>query len=133
MRIHNLIKAVLGAAGFVAFAMFAPTAFGQAAPQDQSAPAHQGAGMHGHEDPYADLNLTDDQKMQIKKIHMDAKAKAEAVKADSSLSDADKEAKIKEIHRATRMEADKVLTPEQRAQLKDKMKEHKAEKSQPPA
>jgi hypothetical protein len=80
---------------------------------------------------FADLNLTDDQKAQIKKIHQEAKAKADAVMGDSSLSDADKKTKVREIHKSAMMESKKVLTAEQRAQLKEKMKERRAAKSRP--
>ena len=87
--------------------------------------------MRGHGDQlFADLNLTDDQKAQIKKIRQDAKAKADAVMGDSSLSDADKKTKVREIHKAAMMESKKVLTAEQRVQLKEKMKERRAAKSQ---
>jgi Spy/CpxP family protein refolding chaperone len=72
--------------------------------------------------------LTDEQKAQIKKIHEDAKAKADAVKADTALSDVDKKAKLREIRKSARMESSKVLTAEQRAQLKEKMKERRAAK-----
>ena len=132
MKTYNSIRAVLTVAGLLTLATLAPLAFGQAAGQDQgNPPAAQGSGMHGHGDPYAGLNLTDDQKTQIKKIHMDAKSKADAVMADSSLSDADKQAKVREIHHNAMMEANKVLTPDQRAQLKEKMKEH--QESKPPS
>jgi Spy/CpxP family protein refolding chaperone len=87
--------------------------------------------MHKHgEGMFADLNLTDDQKAQIKKIHEDAKAKADAVKADTTLSDADKKAKFREIRKSAMTESKKVLTAEQRAQLKEKMKERRAAKGQ---
>jgi len=87
--------------------------------------------MHGHVDKlFADLNLTDDQKAQIKKIHQEAKAKADAVMGDSSLSDVDKKTKVREIHKSAMTESKKVLTAEQRAQLKEKMKERRAAKSQ---
>ena len=132
MKIYNSTRAGLAVAGLLMLGTSVPLAFGQTAGQDQSnPPAVQGSGMHGHGDPYAGLNLTDDQKAQIKKIHMDAKAKADAVMADSSLSDADKQAKVKEIHRNAMMEANKVLTPDQRAQIKEKMKEH--QESKPPS
>ena len=84
--------------------------------------------MHG-EDRFAGLNLTEDQKAQIKKIHEDAKAKADSVKANTSLSDADKQAKVKEIHREAKKQVRAVLTPEQREQLKAKMRERHAERS----
>jgi len=132
MKTYNSARALLTVAGLLALGIFAPLAFGQAAGQDQSnPPAAQGSGMRGHGDLYAGLNLTDDQKAQIKKIHMDARAKADSVMADSSLSDADKQAKVKEIHRSAMMEANKVLTPDQRAQLEKKMKEH--QESKPPS
>jgi Spy/CpxP family protein refolding chaperone len=50
--------------------------------------------------------------------------------ADSSLSDGDKKMKVREIHKTAMMESRKVLTAEQRAQLKEKMKERRAAKSQ---
>ena len=132
MKTLNLAKVTLLLAGIVALGAVAPMTYAQAGGQDQATPQGQpGPGMHGHENPYAGLNLTDDQKEQIKKIHADAKAKADAVMADTSLSDQDKHAKLHEIHRAARMEADKVLTPEQRAQLKEKMKERHEAKSTP--
>jgi periplasmic protein CpxP/Spy len=134
MKILNLAKVTLLLAGIMALGAVAPMTYAQAGGQDQANPPAQGQpgpGMHGHENPYAGLNLTDDQKEQIKKIHADAKAKADAVMADTSLSDQDKHTKLHEIHRAARMEADKVLTPEQRAQLKEKMKERREAKSNP--
>jgi len=129
MKKSIFVTTILGVAGLVALCTLAPSSAGRTQGQGAQPMATQGA-MHGHENPYEGLNLTDDQKAQIKKIHEDAKAKAEAVKADASLSEADKQAKIKEIHHAAMMESDKLLTPEQRAQMKDKMKEHKAEKPQ---
>jgi len=132
MKTYHSIRAGLTVAGLLMLGTLAPLAFGQAAGQDQSSPpAAQGSGMHGHGDPFAGLNLTDDQKAQIKKIHMDAKAKAESVMADSSLSEADKQAKVKEIHHNAMMEANKVLTPDQREQLEKKMKER--QESKPPS
>ena len=66
------------------------------------------------------LNLTEDQQAQIDKIRSDAKAKADAVNADSSLSGADKQAKIRAIHRDSMKQIRAVLTPEQRQQLRAK-------------
>jgi len=136
MKTIHFAKRVLTVAGMLALGSIVPTAFGQTAGQDQSTPpaaSQPQPGMHKHgengEGPFAGLNLTDDQKAQIKKIHMDAKAKADAAMSDSALSDADKKAKVHEIHRAAMMEARKVLTPEQRAQLKENRKERKAEKA----
>lgn len=130
MKTQNIAKKLLTVAGLLALGTFSPLAFAQAGGQEPSSPPAQQE-MKGHGNPYEGLNLTDDQKTQIKKIHMDAKAKADAVMGDSSLSDADKQTKVKEIHKAARMEADKVLTPEQRAQMKEKMKDRREEKQNP--
>lgn len=81
--------------------------------------------MHGQK-MLEDLNLTQDQQAQINKIRGDAKAKADAVNADSSLSSADKQAKIRTIHRDSMKQIRSVLTPEQRQQLKAKIKERRA-------
>lgn len=134
MKNRNFTKTMLTVAGLLALGTFSPYAFAQSSQEQQSNPpaaTQPGPKMHKHgEGMFADLNLTDDQKAQIKKIHEDAKAKADAVKADTTLSDADKKTKFREIRRSARMESRKVLTAEQRAQLKEKMKERRAAKSQ---
>lgn len=134
MKTKSFLHSVLGAAGLLVAGTFAPTAFGQNATQEQSTPpAASQPAPRAHErgeGRFAGLNLTDDQKAQIKKIHEDAKAKKDAVMADSSLSDADKQAKVKQIHHMTMKQARGVLTPEQREQLKANMRERHAERSQ---
>ncbi|HUL17459.1 MAG TPA: hypothetical protein VLV88_15785 [Terriglobales bacterium] len=109
----------------------------QAAPPSQQ-PAQQAApenapanapGMRGHE-KLQGLNLTDDQKAQIKKIHEDARSQMDALRADTSLSDADKQAKMRAIHRATMQQVRGVLTPEQRQELRQQMRERRAQRQQ---
>jgi protein CpxP len=96
----------------------------QDAAQTQTAPAQQ----NGPSRP--DLNLTDDQKTQMKKIHQDAKAQIEAVNNDSSLSADQKQAKIQGIHRNTHKQMEAVLTPEQRQTMRTWHQSHRGEKSQ---
>lgn len=129
MKISTVSKSIFGVAGLLLAATFAPATFAQAA-QDQPTPpaASQPAPKHG--DRFAGLNLSDDQKARIKKIREDAKAKAGAVMADSSLSDADKQGKVKAIRMDARKQTREVLTPEQRKQLKAKMQERRAARSQ---
>src|SRR5215470_13401190 len=134
MKKHRGLNQLVTVAGFLALGTLVPAAFGQSGGQESTSPpaaAQPGPGMHRHgESPFAGLNLTDDQKAQIKKIHQAAKTKAEAVRADTSLSDADKQAKIKELRHGAMMESEKVLTPEQRAQWREKRKERREEKQQ---
>jgi Spy/CpxP family protein refolding chaperone len=77
------------------------------------------------------LNLTDDQKSKVKDIFADAKAKRQTVWSDSSLTDDQKKAKMKELHAGTMAKLNEVLTPDQQAQLKAKIEAAKAAK--PPA
>lgn len=133
MNTRNFTKTMLTVAGLLALGTFTPHAFAQASQEQSNPPAatQPGPGMHSHGDRmFADLNLTDDQKAQIKKIRENAKAHAATVMADSSLSDGDKKMKVREIHKTAMMESRKVLTAEQRAQLEEKMKERRAAKSQ---
>jgi periplasmic protein CpxP/Spy len=135
MKTKSLINSVLGVGAFLLVGTFAPTTFAQSGTQDQVTPppaaSQQAPSAHqpgeGH---FARLNLTEDQKAQIKKIHETAKAKADAVMANTSLSDADKPAKVKHIHHVAMRQALRVLTPEQREQLKANRSVRRAERSQ---
>jgi Spy/CpxP family protein refolding chaperone len=137
MKTKSLINSVLGVGAFLLAGTFAPTTFAQTGTQDQATPpaasqpvvrAHQ----HG-KNPFEGLNLSDDQKTQIKKIHEEARAKREKVMADASLSDTAKREKSKEIRHAAMEQARGVLTPEQREQMKANRAERRAERSQAPS
>ena len=131
----TFLKAILSTASLLLVGTFAPTGFGESGTQDQTVPpAISQPAPRAHksgEGPFAGLNLSDDQKAQIKKIQEDAKAKADAAMSDPSLSDAQKQTKVKEIHRAARKQAHGVLTPEQRQQLKANRRESRTERSAP--
>jgi|SRR5690242_16383982 len=124
MKIVRLRSAVLLAAGLLATGLLPGISAAQDSSPDQAAPSQQqapgpGKRMHGQK-MLEGLNLTEDQQAQIDKIRSDAKAKADAVNADSSLSGADKQAKIRAIHRDSMKQIRAVLTPEQRQQLRAK-------------
>jgi Spy/CpxP family protein refolding chaperone len=137
MKTKSLLNSVLGVGAFLLAATFTPATFAQSGTQDQSTPpaaSQPAASAHERgEGRFASLNLTEDQKNQIKKIHEDAKAKADAVMANTSLADADKQARVKHIHHMAMRQARSVLTPEQRAQLKANRKERHAERQQSPS
>jgi Spy/CpxP family protein refolding chaperone len=131
-------KQLAVAAGFLALS-FTPgitraQSSSQAPPsQDQSqtapaTPAPQGKHKHGE---MAGLNLTDDQKAQMKQIHRTTKSQVEAVNSDSTLSADQKTAKIHEIRRDARKQMVKLLTPEQRQQMRENAQaRHAARKEQ---
>lgn len=59
------------------------------------------------------LNLTPDQVTQVKAIDADTRTQSEAVRSDSSLSQADKRSKMMDIHKASQDKIRAVLTPDQ--------------------
>lgn len=99
----------------------------------QAPPAQQGEmGMRDKlQSAVESLNLTDDQKPKVKDIFADAKAKRQSIWNDSSLTDDQKKAKMKELHAGTMAKLNEVLTPDQQTALKAKMEAAKAAK--PPA
>jgi Spy/CpxP family protein refolding chaperone len=70
----------------------------------------------------SELNLTDDQKNQLKPILQDEIQQLKTVHEDSSLSADQKKEKMTEIRQASRSKMRSVLTPEQQTKL-DSMKE----------
>ena len=103
----------------------------QTAPPPQAAGKEMGMHRGGLQAAVESLNLTDDQKAKVKDIFGDAKTKKQAVSNDTSLSEEQKKAKMKELHSATMARLNEVLTPEQQTELKSKMEAAKAAK--PPA
>ncbi len=132
---NRITKQVAVTASFMLLSMFPAlsraqnTAPDTAQEQSQAMPAQR----EGKGDFLADLNLTDDQKAQIKQIREGARSQADAVKNDSSLSADQKEAKLKTIHRDTHEQVGKVLTPEQRKMMHEKMHERRESKQQQPS
>jgi Spy/CpxP family protein refolding chaperone len=122
MNRNSITKQIAVAAGFLALT-FAPgitraQSASQPPAQDQTQgtpPAQHEGRMHG---AMKGLNLTDDQKAQMKKIHESTKAQSDAVKQDGSLTADQKAAKIHELRQGAREQMVKLLTPDQRQQMK---------------
>jgi len=121
---NSITKQIAIAAGFLALT-FAPgisraQSGSQTPAQDQSqaapaAPAQREGRMHG---AMQGLNLTEDQETAMKKIHESTKAQLDAVNKDESLTADQKEAKIHQLRHGARMQMVKLLTPDQRQQMK---------------
>jgi len=74
----------------------------------------------------SELNLTEDQKAKIKPILQDEVSQLKSVKADTTLSADQKQAKVSEIHGNAKSQIQSILTPEQRekfAAMKEEWKE----------
>jgi Spy/CpxP family protein refolding chaperone len=65
----------------------------------------------------SELNLTDDQKTQLKPVLQSEVKQLKAVHDDTSLSPDQKEAKMKEIHEGAKGQIGSILTPEQQQKL----------------
>ena len=132
MRNSRTLQQLAITAGLLALCSLPLTTRAQEAPQTDPQGAMQGqqAGpdQHGrkHDDELAKLNLSDDQKTQVKKIHQDARTQAESVRNDSTLSADQKHAKMEQIHKSARQQVEQILTPEQRSQWKSDEKARKA-------
>jgi Spy/CpxP family protein refolding chaperone len=127
------IERILG--GLVSLGMVAALAVSLALAKSQDASAPQASskemGMRGGlQAAVESLNLTDDQKAKVKDIFADAKTKRQAVSNDTSLSDDQKKAKLKELHEGTMAKLNAVLTPDQQTELKSKIE---AAKAKPPS
>lgn len=73
-----------------------------------------------------ELGLSKDQRKEIKAIRGSAKQEAYAIKSDTTLTDAEKKSKLKDLHRQTKEQVMDVLTPDQQAQLKQIIAERRA-------
>ena len=131
---NRISKQIAITASFMLLSMFPALSKAQnTAPdaQDQSQSMQSQRGEKG--DFLAGLNLTDDQKSQIKQIREGARSQADAVKNDASLSADQKEAKLHAIHRDKHEQMSKVLTPEQRKMMHEKMHERRESKQAQPS
>ena len=137
----NVTKQIAVTAGFLALT-FAPgisraQSSSQPPAKDQSqaapaAPAQPEGRMHG---AMKGLNLTDDQKAGMKKIHESTKAQLDAVNKDESLTADQKEAKIHQLRHGARLQMVKLLTPGQQQQMRANVRALRAsrrEKEQQP-
>ncbi len=96
---------------------------------------HRG-GMHGmNSQLMKQLNLTPDQKTQLKALNESMKTKREAIKNNASLSDEQKKEAFRSLMKENMKDRDAIYTPEQKALIeksrKDRMAQWKSKKASP--
>ena len=142
MTRNNLTKQIAIAAGFLALT-FVP---GMSRAQSSSQPPAQGQSQAAPVAPerhegrmhraMQGLSLTEDQKAAMKTIHESTKAQMDAVNKDESLTADQKAEKIHQLRHNGRMQVVKMLTPEQRQQMKANVRAmraaHREKQQQPP-
>jgi len=72
----------------------------------------------------SELNLTDDQKTQLKPVLQGEFKQLKAVNDDTSIPSDQKDAKMKEIHEGAKGQINSILTPEQQKKLAAMKEEH---------
>ena len=75
-----------------------------------------------------DLNLSPDQKSQMKELHQSMMQQRDAIKNDASLTPEQKKAKMKDLHQTQMDKMNSILTPDQQAKMKADKKEWKENK-----
>ena len=70
------------------------------------------------------LNLTDEQKQQVRQIRQQTMREARSVRSDSTLSDDQKRDKLKEVWKGQNRQIFTLLTPEQKETLKQLREQH---------
>src|SRR5690348_16460539 len=101
---HALFVALMAALTGAAFAAQDQSQSQPQSKDDQPQGHHHGRMMHkggqDHMQMMAEkLNLTDDQKQQVQKIHQDTLSQAQTIRNDSSLSQEQKRDKIQQLHK----------------------------------
>jgi periplasmic protein CpxP/Spy len=114
------------------------------APQGQAGPQHGHGGPGGMRGNQVDfltkkLNLTPDQVTQVKAIDDDARKQFMALRDDTSISGADKRAKIMDIHKASQDKIRALLTDDQKTkydalqeEMRDRMQNRRGGPGAPP-
>ncbi|MEO8820041.1 MAG: hypothetical protein ABI374_04305 [Ginsengibacter sp.] len=91
--------------------------------QTQTEPSPHQKGMMNQ------LNLTPDQKSQMKTLHQDMKQQRESIMSDQSLTADQKKQKMKEFRKSQQEKVNGILTPDQQQKMKElrkqRMKNHK--------
>lgn len=91
-----------------------------------------GFGNHRKGNMMANLNLTADQKAQMKAMYESNKQERDAIKNDASLTQDQKKSKMKDLYKAQSDKFNSILTPDQQAKRKAYMEKRKAERKMNP-
>ena len=74
------------------------------------------------------LNLSKEQRAELKDFHRSQKQKKGSIMNDQSLTDAQKKQQLQELHKEQKEKLNSVLTPEQKEKLKDERMNNKDER-----
>lgn len=123
MKSNRFLPFILSGAMMLPIAALAQTG---AAPDNSANTATSQAPDKERGEKFAEkLNLTPEQKADLKSIRENEKQQAQAIKNDSSLTPDQKKAKFKELRKSSHEQMMAKLTPDQQAKFKEMRKEHR--------
>ena len=123
MKSNRFLPFILSGAMMLPIAALAQT--GAAADNSANAATSQAPDKERGEKFAEKLNLTPEQKADLKSIRENAKQQAQAIKSDSSLTPDQRKAKFKELRKSSHEQMMAKLTPDQQAKFKEMRKEHR--------
>jgi Spy/CpxP family protein refolding chaperone len=128
IKIHDMKKLFLVAIAGLFFAANSSAQVKRNVPQSQH--MRSDSSHHFQKGKMKDqLNLTADQKSQMKALHQDMKQQREGIMNDQSLTSDQKKEKMKELRKSQSEKMNTILTPDQQAKMKElrkqRMKNHK--------
>jgi len=123
MKSNRFLPFILSGAMMLPIAALAQT--GAAADNSANAATTQAPDKERGEKFAEKLNLTPEQKADLKSIRENEKQQAQAIKNDSSLTPDQKKAKFKELRKSSHEQMMAKLTPDQQAKFKEMRKEHR--------
>src|SRR5690348_15049077 len=126
MKSNRVLTFILSGAMVLPIAAIAQNA-GSATGGDANAAASQATQKKGERGAkFAEaLNLSDQQKADLKSIRDNERQQAQAIKNDTSLSAEQKKAKFKELRKSSHEQMMAKLTPEQQQKFKEMRKDHR--------
>lgn len=136
MNRNSIVKHMAVVAGFLALTFTAAMSRAQNSQQPpeqdktQTAPPTQKQQEGRKHGAMAGLNLTADQRTEFKKIHEATKTQMEVVGKDETLTADQKAAKIHQLRHSARLQMVKLLTPEQRHQMRANIREMRASRKE---
>jgi Spy/CpxP family protein refolding chaperone len=93
-------------------------------PPSQNTQSNEGK-KHQRKEMMKALDLTKEQRAQMKDFHKSMKQQKENINSDNSLSQNQKQDKLKELHKSQMEKLNTILTPEQKEKLKEQRKKAK--------
>jgi periplasmic protein CpxP/Spy len=123
MKSNRFLPFILSGAMMLPIAALAQT--GAAADNSANAATTQAPDKERGEKFAEKLNLTPEQKADLKSIRENEKQHAQAIKNDSSLTPDQKKAKFKELRKSSHEQMMAKLTPDQQAKFKEMRKERR--------